>query len=486
MSINHYDYSHLRKSDTKRILCLGDCMLDKFVYGQVERISPEAPIPVFQETNENIMLGGAANVAANIAAYGCSVEFVSVIGDDVEGNLFEKIIKSAPHINAHLLKEKNRPTTLKTRYITTGHHLLRVDKETRTFISKEIEDKIIQLLPELIQKSDIILISDYMKGFLTASLSQMVIQIANQFSKIVLVDPKGGDYTKYQGATILTPNRGELKQATAMPVTTDADIILAARSLIEKYNVSSVLATRSQEGMSLITQTNEHHIPTEAKQVYDVSGAGDTTVATLALALACEIPLVEACEIANVAAGIAVGKLGTAIVYPEELSQQLLKKYNSHLPEKLINLEEAKIMVDRWRKTGKKIGFTNGCFDLIHPGHTTLIKKAKQLCDILIIGLNSDSSVKALKGETRPIQNEFARASVLSSLSHTDLIVIFNELTPINIIESLLPDVLIKGSDYTIDQVVGADIVIKNGGKVELVDLVASFSTSSIISRISS
>lgn len=486
MPLTPDDFDLLKQSHAKRVLCLGDCMLDRFVYGQVSRISPEAPVPVFQETQATMMPGGAANVVANIGTYKGLVDFISVIGTDPEAGILLETLKDHPHITPHLIKETARPTTVKTRFITNSQHLLRVDKEACTDILPETRQQILSLFKELITACDIVLFSDYNKGFFTPGLTQQLIKIAQSCKKPVVIDPKGSNYKKYDGATILTPNRSELKAATGLPVTTDADIEKAARHLIQSYNLDTVLVTRSEAGMSLITAEKAHHIATEAKQVYDVSGAGDTSVATLTLALACGIELKNACEIANVAAGIVVGKSGTATVYQEELLSDLIRKYNSHLPEKLSDLETAQRLVQQWKNVGKKIGFTNGCFDLIHPGHITLLKKAKQLCDVLIVGLNSDASVKLLKGEQRPIQNEQARAAVLSALGDTDLILIFSEPTPLHLIETLKPDILIKGSDYTINQVVGAGIVQACGGKVALIDLVPDFSTTNIVNKLAS
>ncbi|WP_010300981.1 D-glycero-beta-D-manno-heptose-7-phosphate kinase [Candidatus Odyssella thessalonicensis] len=485
MHLNSQAIEKLEHSNEKRILCLGDCMLDKFVYGQVSRISPEAPVPVFQESYETRMLGGAANVAANIGAYDCSVDFISVIGSDEEGDTFQHVLQNHPRITPYLVIDAARPTTTKIRFVTNSQHLLRVDKEVGTEISQELQAQIIAHFNTLIEKCDSVLLSDYRKGFFSPDLTQHLIHKARSRNKTIIVDPKGTDYSKYQGASLLTPNRSELSTATGLPVTTDHEIATAAQYLIDKFDIGAVLVTRSEQGMSLITADRASHISTEAKQVYDVSGAGDTSVATLALALACEIDLTIACEIANIAAGIVVGKSGTALVYRDELLNHLCRKYRSHLPEKLTDLATAQLQIQRWKAAGKRIGFTNGCFDLVHPGHVTLLKKAKQLCDFLIVGLNSDVSVKGLKGEQRPIQNEQARAAILSALGDVDLTIIFDEPTPINLITALQPDVLIKGSDYTIDQVVGADIVQARGGTVALIDLVPNHSTTNIVKKLS-
>ncbi|MBW8308202.1 MAG: D-glycero-beta-D-manno-heptose-7-phosphate kinase [Candidatus Paracaedibacteraceae bacterium] len=485
MPLSFLDFDHLEQASKKRILCVGDCMLDKFVYGHVGRISPEAPIPVFQESRETKMLGGAANVAANISAYGGNVDFISIIGDDEEGEIILKLLGYQSSITSHLIREQLRPTTTKTRYVSHSQHLLRVDKETCVEPLRETQSALQLAFNELIKQSDIVLLSDYKKGLFSASLTQQLIQTARSYNKTVIIDPKGTDYQKYVGASILTPNRSELKAATGLPVTTDAEVEAAARHLIQAYGIETILVTRSEEGMSLITATQVCHIETQAQEVYDVSGAGDTAIATLALALACGIETSHACEIANAAAGIAVSKSGTVVVYLDELKRVLLRKYCSHYPEKLTTLMSAQKLVLSWKAAGKKIGFTNGCFDLLHPGHVTLLKKAKQLCDILIVGLNSDNSVKQLKGEQRPLQQEEARAAVLSAIGDTDLIVIFDELTPLNLIQTLQPDVLIKGSDYTIDQVVGADMVQAKGGRVVLVDLVPNFSTTRIVKKLS-
>jgi D-beta-D-heptose 7-phosphate kinase/D-beta-D-heptose 1-phosphate adenosyltransferase len=484
MPLSFLDFNQLEQAGTKRILCLGDCMLDKFVYGSVTRISPEAPIPVFQETRETTMLGGAANVTANISVYGGNVDFISIIGDDEEGEVIRKLLQNQSSITPYLIREQSRPTTAKTRYVSNSQHLLRVDKETCIEPIAETQHTIQLTFNDLIDQCDIVLLSDYKKGFFTPSLTQHLIQTAHNHQKTVIIDPKGTDYQKYAGASILTPNRSELMAATGLPIATDVDIEAAARHLIHAYDIEMILVTRSEEGMSLVTAAEAFHLPTQAQEVYDVSGAGDTSIATLALALGCGIKIKHACEIANAAAGIAVSKSGTAVVYLDELKRALLRKHGSHYPEKLSTLISAQKLVHSWKAVGKKIGFTNGCFDLIHPGHVTLLRKAKQLCDILIVGLNSDNSVKHLKGDQRPIQHEEARAAVLSAIGDTDLIIIFDEQTPLKMIETLQPDVLIKGSDYTIDQVVGADVVQANGGTVALVDLVSNFSTTNIVKKL--
>lgn len=480
------NYKRLESHTQKRILCLGDSMLDTFLYGVVERLSPEAPVPVFQETSQETMLGGASNVAANLNAYGVGVDFVSVVGSDDEAVTQSDLFKDLTHVSTRLLMEEGRLTTLKKRYIAGGCHLLRADREEFRALSRTSHDMIVSMLPALLAQTNIVLLSDYNKGFFTPELTQQLIAMARAQGKFIIVDPKGADFSKYNGATLITPNKMELKIATGLPVASDEEIVLAAQHLIAAHDIETVLVTRSSDGMSLITATNHFHLKTEVKHVFDVSGAGDTTVATLAMALACDIDLKIACEIANVAAGIVVGKVGTAVVSRQELLSALKVKFPEYIPEKLVSRGQALEMVAHWRQRGQKIGFTNGCFDLIHPGHVNLIRNAKRQCDVLIIGLNSDTSVKCLKGAQRPMQSELDRAAILASLAHTDLVVIFDELTPFDLIKEIEPDVLIKGSDYTIDQVVGADVVGAYGGNVVLVDLVPNCSTTGIISRMAS
>jgi D-beta-D-heptose 7-phosphate kinase/D-beta-D-heptose 1-phosphate adenosyltransferase len=332
----------------------------------------------------------------------------------------------------------------------------------------------------------VVVLSDYDKGVLRDGVAQGVIAAARAAGKPVVVDPKGSDYGRYRGANVLTPNRRELAEATQMPVGTAEEIVAAARRLVGRLDLDALLVTRSQDGMTLVERGGAvHHLPTEAREVFDVSGAGDTVIATFAAAVGAGMSYLDAARISNVAAGIVVGKIGTAVVHNVELSRALRAHDLGRGEAKVLPAIAALERVREWRQQGLKVGFTNGCFDLLHPGHVSLMKAARAACDRLVVGLNSDDSVRRLKGESRPVQNEAARATVLASLADVDLVVVFDEDTPISLIEALRPDLLVKGSDYTIDKVVGAAAVQATGGKVLLVDLLPGHSTTATIARLS-
>lgn len=460
-------------------------MLDRFVYGSVDRVSPEAPIPVLFIERETAMLGGAGNVVRNLVALGAAPAFVSVVGDDIAGREVTRLVGEHGEIDPCIVVETGRQTTIKTRFFASHQQLLRADRESRTALTDTIRDQLLSRADKLLDKAGVMVLSDYGKGVLAAPVTAELIRRAKAKGKKIVVDPKGSDYTIYAGATIVTPNRKELFEATTMPVDSDEAVVAAARMLIDTCGLEAVLVTRSQDGMTLVTVDGQiHHLPAEAREVFDVSGAGDTVVATLAAAIASGASLLEGALLANVAAGIVVGKVGTAVAYAEEVIAAL------HHDD--LTSGEAKIMcsgisavglVERWRRKGYKVGFTNGCFDLLHPGHVSLLTQARAACDKLVVGLNSDASVQRLKGPTRPVQSEASRATVLSSLSTVDLVVIFGEDTPLKLIETLRPDILVKGADYTIDKVVGAEQVQSWGGKVVLADLVNGQSTTNTIKR---
>jgi D-beta-D-heptose 7-phosphate kinase/D-beta-D-heptose 1-phosphate adenosyltransferase len=467
-----------------RVLCIGDLMLDRFIYGDVERISPEAPIPVVRIRREISMLGGAGNVVRNLVALGAKPAFVSVVGDDDAGREVGGLIGALDGVDPCLVVEPGRQTTIKLRYIAGSQQLLRADRETASAIAEITCRRVVDMIERLLPRVDLVVLSDYGKGVLCSGVLQATIQAARAAGRPVVVDPKGSDYQIYAGASLLTPNRKELAEASKMPVGSDEEIVAAARHLLEACAVDAVLATRSQDGMTLVTSDGEpRHLPAEAREVFDVSGAGDTVVATLAAALAGGVPLPQAAQLANVAAGIVVAKVGTAVAYAKEVAAAI------HTQELL--LDDTKVMgwdrlldqAERWRHRGWRIGFTNGCFDLLHPGHVSLLRQAKAACDRLVVGLNSDASVQRLKGPTRPVQNETARATVLASLEAVDAVVLFDQDTPLELITALRPDVLVKGADYTIDKVVGADVVQAHGGKVLLADLEAGHSTTATIAR---
>ena len=478
---------HIDALAQARVLCVGDLMLDRFVYGAVDRVSPEAPIPVLLIKRENTMLGGAGNVAANVTALAADAcRFVSVVGDDAAGRELRTLIEREAVGNG-LVVEPGRNTTVKTRFIAGQQQLLRTDDETVAPIAADTATKVLAAVRDVLPTVGAVILSDYGKGVLTDALVADLIAAARAAGLPVVVDPKGTDYRRYRGASIVTPNRKELMQATGLPADDDAQVEAACRRIIDTCGIDAVIATRSERGMSVVTNSGSAiHLPAEAREVFDVSGAGDTVVATLTAALSVGVGLDDAARLANIAASIVVGKVGTAVVRAPELLGALHAQEWRHGEAKVAAREEAAECAARWRHLGKRVGFTNGCFDLLHPGHIALLTQARAACDVLVVGLNSDESVKRLKGDSRPVQSETARATVLASLSCVDLVVVFGEDTPEQLIKALRPDVLVKGADYTVATVVGADFVQSYGGKVVLANLVAGQSTTNTIKRMQS
>lgn len=475
-----------RLRDT-RILCVGDVMLDRYIYGDVERVSPEAPIPVLRVREERAMLGGAGNVVRNLAALGAHVSFVGVVGADDAGAEIAGMLEALPQVDARLVTDASRRSTVKTRYVGMNQQMLRADRETVAALGLARQEELVGHIRALLPAAQVLVLSDYGKGVLTAAVCRAAIEEARDLNIPVVVDPKGRNYAQYRGASVITPNRRELAEATGHMLVDEASIVAAARELLDQSGISSVLVTRSQEGMSVVVDDGTvTHLPAEAREVFDVSGAGDTVVSTLATALAAGLSLVDAAGLANAAAGLVVGKVGTAVVYRDELSAKLRERKLTSLDQKVATQHAARDIVAGWRRKGLRVGFTNGCFDLLHPGHVALLAQARSLCDRLVIGLNSDASVTRLKGPTRPIQPDVARATVLASMSNVDLVVLFEEDTPRELIEMLRPDVLIKGGDYTVETIVGADFVQSYGGRVEIIDLVPGFSTTKTVEKMNS
>ncbi len=467
-----------------RVLCVGDVMLDRFVYGEVSRISPEAPIPVFRIRRTTAMLGGAGNVVRNATELGATACFVAVVGDDPVGRELIRIVGAEERVEPYLIIERDRPSTVKTRYIADGQQLLRADSETTRPITAKSAERLVRTASDEIPDCDVAVLSDYAKGALGPEAVEALIAAARDAGKPVVVDPKGGDFDRYRGATVITPNRHELAHATGLATDDDAGIVAAAEALIERCEIGAVVVTRGRDGMSVVESGGALHLSAAAREVFDVSGAGDTVVATLAAALGRGAPLGDAARLANHAAGIVVGKVGTAVVHAADLLHALHADEWSAIEAKVVPLAGALERVEHWRRKGERIGFTNGCFDLLHPGHVSLLSQARAACDRLIVGLNDDASVARLKGPERPVQPESARTQVLASLASVDLVVVFAEDTPMALIETLRPDVLVKGADYSLDEVVGADLVQSYGGKVVLAKIVPGQSTSATISRI--
>ncbi len=470
--------------DKIRVLCLGDVMLDRFTYGSATRISPEAPIPVLGISHQQSMLGGAGNVVRNILSLGGSATLVAVIGDDAEGREITHLLEKEDRIAAALVSSGRRPTTVKTRFIADGQQLLRADAEASHALAEDTAAKVLEKYETALQDTDIVILSDYAKGVFSGTVLKQAIALTKSAGKPVIADPKSADFSHYSGVTLLTPNRKEMVAAAQMPCDTDSAVEDAARHVMARDKIDNLLVTRSEAGMSLISADQNHHIPAQAREVFDVSGAGDSVIACLALGIGTGASPVEAAELANLAGGIVVAKSGTAAVTREELLAAVHKVEIRKSDEKISSLSRAQEIVSGWRARGLKVGFTNGCFDLIHPGHISLISQAKGQCDRLIVGLNTDDSIRRLKGPDRPATGETSRAIVLTSLADVNLVVPFAEDTPLNLIETLKPDILIKGADYTVETVVGSDIVQAYGGRVFLATLKEGFSTTGTIQRL--
>ena len=483
--------TYIEKFKQVRILVIGDIMLDRFIYGNVERISPEAPVPVFKYKSEKEMLGGAGNVVANLAKMGCMVKFIGIIGRDESG---EKIAKQLKEIGAHvhLLKLENYQTIVKTRLIAGNNHLTRVDQEEILPVIEGLLPRYQRILNQAVKNADIVLVSDYNKGLLTSVTTPMIIQTCHNYHKKVIVDPKGADYSKYIGATLIKPNLKEFSQATGCQYNpTSADfqqqIQQKAKDLFQKYHIEHLIITLSEYGMIHVDAANDLlQIPTEAKEVYDVSGAGDTSLATIGAALGAGAPVKEAMKLANLAAGIAVGKLGTATVSAKELENAL--SIHQSAPDgwqqkrKIITLEQAEEIVKAARENHQTIGFTNGCFDCCHLGHLHSLMEAKKLCDVLIVGVNSDESVRGNKGPLRPIQDEKTRAMLLASLVFVDYVIVFDDKTPMEIVEKLKPDIIAK-EGYALENWPEGRLVQSYGGKVVTLRRLEGYSTTNLIQK---
>ena len=430
------------------------------------------------------MLGGAGNVAANVTSLGARVVLIGLVGEDEAGGIVRQLVTELPDAKATLVPRRNYPTVVETRVVARNQQVIRLDNELIGPPSLEEARAILSALEDALNETDVVLLSDYGKGVMMGETAETAISLVRNAGKLAIVDPKGRDYSRYRGANLITPNLRELQDATGLPLDTDDDVVLASRALIRDHAISAVIATRGEHGMSLVTDTSAIHVPTVARAVFDVSGAGDTVAATVACGLAVGMLPEQAAHLANAAAGIVVGKPGTSQVMPSELAAAPRHQELGPSNAKIVLVEEAVAYTRLWQSQNRIVGLTNGCFDLLHPGHLSLLRQARGACDRLVVAINSDNSARRLKGQTRPIQTELARAAVLACLDLVDLVVIFSEVTPIALIEAIRPDLLIKGADYTLDNVVGADIVQSYGGKVLLAELEQGFSTTDMIARI--
>jgi D-beta-D-heptose 7-phosphate kinase / D-beta-D-heptose 1-phosphate adenosyltransferase len=472
-----------------RVLCIGDVMLDRFISGQVKRISPESPVPVLSISATQTFPGGAANVARNVASLGGVCTLVGVVGNDSVGRELQQAIDAIEGVRHAFSVAPERPTSEKIRFVAQGQHMLRADSEVTGHVAESTSIAVIKSIEELASLHDVMVLSDYAKGLLTDAVIRAAIRIAKTHGLPVVVDPKSVDLSRYAGATVITPNSKEALDASGIdPGQDDASAEKCGLAVLQSSGADSVLLTRAQRGMTLITAEHSPlHIPASAREVFDVVGAGDTVVATLALSLGAGVPLPEAARLANLAAGIVVGKRGTATVTQTELADELSNAVRGSLralQNKVMSRDDALGLIATWRRNGFKIGFTNGCFDILHVGHLSILGFAKQNCGKLLVAVNSDASVKRLKQAGRPINPQNDRAMVLAALSAVDAVVIFDEDTPLEMIENFNPDVLVKGADYTIEKIVGAQHVLSYGGKVLRCELTPGKSTTRIVNEL--
>ena len=468
-----------------RVVAIGDLMVDRFVYGDVSRISPEAPIPVMARARETVMLGAAGNVARNVAALGGEAALVGVIGKDAAGREAKDLIAGEPRVEGYLITDPDRQTTIKTRFVSAGQQLLRVDEETTRPVDGEIERQVVRTLLDAARGARVILVSDYGKGLVTPAVIAAALAAAEREGARLIVDSKARSFARYGPADVIKPNAAELAFATEMPTRTDAEVEAALGRALQLCGGKAITVTRGGAGMSLAVRGEPvRHFSRPAREVSDTMGAGDTALAGLGAAFAAGADFETAIDFANLAAGIAVQKTGTAIVTPDELIEAEIVDRVAPAEAKIATPERMRREADRWREKGLKVGFTNGCFDILHRGHIAYLAQAREWCDRLIVGVNSDRSVRALKGEGRPVNDLESRALVLAGLRSVDLVVAFDEETPLRLIEAARPDVLVKGADYSLEGVVGRELVEGWGGEVRLADLVEGHSTSATIKKL--
>ncbi len=473
--------SIIRKARAVRVLCVGDVMLDRYVYGAVSRISPEAPIPVLAHRHETRMLGAAGNVARNLAALGADTVLLGVVGDDAAGGVIAQLAAEDNAIDAQLVVSSARPTTVKTRFVAAGQQVLRVDEE----VSGPLDDidmrRLCEAIAALSGRIDVVLVSDYAKGVVSPDVIAAIHAFAAERGIAIIVDPKGDDFARYGAVDLIKPNAGELSRAAGMPTDTDAEIEAALAAASAALPARSIVVTRADKGLSFITgDGNVVHRRGRKVEVYDVSGAGDTSLAALALAIAAGASLMQAADLALLASGIAVTKRGTAAVTAAEIEAAASPPGAKPVAT---DLESVAGRVASWRAEGLSVGFTNGCFDILHPGHLKVLEEARARCDRLVVGLNSDASVRRLKGEARPVNNADDRARLLLGFAVVDAVVVFDEETPAMLIERLKPDLLVKGGDYAPATIVGYAETIARGGAVHIVALEDGKSTTAIIAR---
>lgn len=467
------------KTKSPKILVIGDLLLDQYLWGSTKRISPEAPVQIVDIDQETTILGGAGNVVNNLHALGAKVDIISVIGNDSVGKSLKKLLKKLNINTKSLISLDDRVTSKKSRIISAQQQVIRFDKESIIEIDKEIEKLILSQLGKIITNYECILLSDYGKGLLTKSLTQSIIKLANKYDKKVLVDPKGSDYSKYKNAFLLTPNKNEACKATNINIIDEQTLKESITKLKSELNLSVSLITLSEFGIATYDE-NFRIYPTTTKEVFDVTGAGDTVLASIGFALSCNVKFENIIKFANLAAGVVVGKIGSASATLDEIIEYESSLNHSFSDQNIKTQKDILTISQKYREEGRKIIFTNGCFDLIHSGHIKYLENAKEFGDILIVGLNSDQSVKLLKGSNRPINSENDRACILAALEAVDYVVIFDDETPYELIKIIKPHTLVKGGDYVNKNVVGQDIV----EELKIVDFVPNQSTTETIEKI--
>jgi D-beta-D-heptose 7-phosphate kinase / D-beta-D-heptose 1-phosphate adenosyltransferase len=475
------------KWSEKRLLVVGDVMLDKYIWGEVARISPEAPVPVVRATHRSEQPGGAANVAMNLVRLGAQTCVIGFSGGDEDEKLLAARL-AANGIDSVLVASEGFPTISKLRILSGSQQMLRLDNERVGARPQADYDRLVASVLEKLPGCHAVVLSDYAKGVLTPEVCQQIIQAARKLGLPVLVDPKSADYSRYRGATAICPNFGELIAAGRLAShnldTNELTTVLAvAETMVPAFALDFIVATLSEKGIALVRPGQRFLTPAVARQVFDVSGAGDTVIAVLALSVASGLPLESAVELANMAAGVVVGKAGTVPVEKHELLAALAPQIALSAADKVLSRQELVSRVAVWRANGERVVFTNGCFDLVHVGHISVLEQARRFGDRLIVAINSDASVCALKGPTRPIVGQHERGRVLAAFACVDAVVVFDEPTPLEVILAIRPDVIVKGGDYGVDTVVGAKEVLAWGGQVKIVPLVEGFSTTRLIER---
>ncbi len=465
-----------------RMLVVGDLMLDRYIWGDVERVSPEAPVPVLLHERRTERPGGAANVAMNLVGLGVQTSLAGYWGTDNEQASLADLLKAA-QVDTSCVVTAGRQTVSKTRILGRNQQLLRLDVESSGPPSQQEADELLRNCTEMVSRVDAIILSDYAKGALSAVFCQSIISKARTAGIPVFVDPKTRDFGKYAGATFVSPNLSELSLATGIPSTDLSGMLAAGQKMVEEHGFEYLILTMSEKGIRILRRDSVFHSPARAREVSDVSGAGDTVIASIAAGIAGGLSPETAVQLANVAAAIVVSRVGTSPVYASEVVAELTRNSTIAGPEKMLDLERLLVRVAEWRQSGEKVVFTNGCFDLLHVGHIELLEDCRRMGGKLIVGVNSDASVGRLKGPTRPLNSEHARSRLLAALAATDAVTVFEEDTPLELIRAIRPDVLVKGGDYTPETVVGAEDMAGWGGRVEIVPTVPGFSTTGLVNK---